>query len=186
MLGRLKRTTRTDVGLALAFAGIAYLVWSLVAGVSRELVQELIKGAAVRHYTLPRATLWAKNVFVDAGIVIDLVGLAWLLLSLLLVVRSSRQRASVSWAWVSAVMQTIVAAVGAVLVGSAVYMPHTVPAVEQGATAWEKVSGISLPVVMAVAVLMWVTFLVWLLVDRARLSRRGPTLTDGLRTNVYR
>jgi Na+(H+)/acetate symporter ActP len=40
MLGQLRRTTRTDVGLALTFVGIAYLVWVLVAGVARELVAD--------------------------------------------------------------------------------------------------------------------------------------------------
>jgi hypothetical protein len=31
-----------------------------------------------------------------------------------------------------------------------------------------------------------VVVLVWLLVERARFDRRGPTLRDGLRTNVFR
>jgi len=79
---------------------------------------------------------------------------------------------------------------GAVHVGWAVQLPYfkilkpvsdTPPP-----TPWEQVSGFSLPVAMAAAVLIWVAFLVWLLVDRARLDRHGPTLRDGLRTNVYR
>jgi hypothetical protein len=37
-----------------------------------------------------------------------------------------------------------------------------------------------------VALLIWVTFLIWLLIERARLNRRGPTLRDGLRSNIYR
>ena len=41
MLGQSRRTTRLDVGLALAFSGIAYLVWALVAGISRRTVQDL-------------------------------------------------------------------------------------------------------------------------------------------------
>jgi two-component system CheB/CheR fusion protein len=38
----------------------------------------------------------------------------------------------------------------------------------------------------SIAILLWVTFLVWMLVERARLDRFGPTLSDGLRTNTYR
>ncbi|MBS3734128.1 MAG: hypothetical protein KGY99_04305 [Phycisphaerae bacterium] len=189
MLGRLKRTTRLDVGLALSFAGIAYLVWALVAGVSRRLVQELFKIAAIEEgFSLPADARWVKLVFVNGGILIDLVGLAWLALSLFLVVRSSRQRARISWAWVSAVCQVIVAALGAVLVGWAAYQPHVVPpdVIDQAPTTWEQIRAISLPVVVAIAVLLWVTFLIWLLVERARLNRRGPTLTDGVRTSFYR
>ena len=37
--------------------------------------------------------------------------------------------------------------------------------------------------VIVLAILVWVSLLVWLLVERARLDRHGPTLTDGLRTN---
>jgi hypothetical protein len=162
-----------------------YLVWALVAGLSRHVVQEMIKSAAATAAPLPRATMVVKAVFLHGAILIDLVGLAWLGLSLYLVVRGSRQRASISWAWVSAVCQALVAAVGAVLVGWAAYKPHILP-VEQTPTTWEQIRYVSLPVVMVIAVLLWVTFLVWLLIERARLNRRGPTLSDGLRTNVYR
>jgi hypothetical protein len=186
MLGRLRRTTRTDVGLALAFAGTAYLVWALVAGTSRWMVQEMIKSTTAM--ALPRFTSVIKVFFVDTGFVIDLLGLAWLVVSLLLVVFSSRQRLSISWAWVSAICQGLLAALGAVLVAWGAYMPHVVSpdAVSTGRTPLEHVSGLSLPVVMAVALLIWVTFLVWLLIERARFDRRGPTLRDGLRTHVYK
>ena len=183
MLGRIRRTTRTDVGLALVFTGVAYLVWALVAGVSRELVQEMID-ATPDSVTL---TKWAKGIkifFVDTGFVIDLVGLAWLAATLFLVIRSSRQKGSISWAWASAMGQTSIAAVGAVVVAFAVYGPlvsmHTTAHRD---TMLEKVSGLSLPVILVVAILMWVTFLTWLLVERARFNRHGPTLRDGLKSN---
>jgi hypothetical protein len=174
------------VGLALTFVGVAYLVWALVAGVSRAVVQEMIKTTTGTE--LPESAHIVKVFFVDAGFVIDLVGLGWLTASLLLVVFSSRQRLSISWAWVSAACQSFIAALGAVVVGWAAYQPHIKPlgAIGMGQTPWETVSSISLPVLMPIAILIWVTFLVWLLVERARLSRRGPTLRDGLRTNVYR
>jgi len=186
MLGRLRRTTRVDVGLALAFAGIAYLVWALVAGITRSVVQEMIRSTAVLHKDLPSFTRGVKIFFVDSGIAIDLVGLAWLAASLLLVTYSSRQRMSISWAWASAITQTFVAAMGAVLVGWAAYQPYILPINPAGENLLEKVSALSLPVTLAVALVVWVTFLVWLLVERARLNRHGPTLRDGLRTNIYR
>ena len=43
MLGRLRRTTRLDVGLALAFSGMAYLGWALVAGISRSSVDKVFE-----------------------------------------------------------------------------------------------------------------------------------------------
>ena len=51
---------------------------------------------------------------------------------------------------------------------------------------WAKVSEISLPIVVVVSVVLWATMLAWLLVERGRMDRRGPTLRDGLRTNLYR
>ncbi|HUS90385.1 MAG TPA: hypothetical protein VM695_01000 [Phycisphaerae bacterium] len=184
----MRRVSRIDVGLALAFAGIGYLVWAVVAGVSRDVVQELIKSSAVRHFTLHDSAHVLKIIFVEAGIVIDLVGMAWLAGSLFLVWWSSRQRCSISWAWVSAMGQAIIAALGAVLVGWAAYQPHVVPSdasVPPTAT-WARVSAMSLPIVVVVAVVLWVVALVWLLIERGRFDRRGPTLRDGLRTNLFR
>jgi hypothetical protein len=123
---------------------------------------------------------------VTGGMAIDVIGLAWLALSLFLVAWSSRQRISISWAWISAVCQASAAALGAVLVGWAAYKPHVVPVPPDGGGLLEHVTALSLPVTVVLAVMVWVTFLVWLLMERARLSRRGPSLTDGLRTNIYR
>ena len=93
MLGRVRRTTRLDVGLALSFAGLSYLIWALVAGVSRAVVQEMIKSTAGQN--LPKATHVVKTAFVDVGIAINVVGLLWLLVSLVLLLLSSRQRISI-------------------------------------------------------------------------------------------
>ena len=176
------------MGLALSFAGVAYLVWAVVAGVSRDVVQELIKASVVRGFRLHDSAHVVKIIFVEAGIVIDVVGMAWLAASLFLVILSSRQRCSISWSWVSAIGQAIIAALGAVLVGWAAYQPHVVPpdTVVPESAAWAKVSAISLPVVVVIAVVLWVMVLVWLLVERARFDRRGPTMRDGLRTNLFR
>ena len=185
----MRRTTRLDVGLVVAFAGLSYLVWSLIAGGSRALVQRFILSANVIEMTLPTITRGVKVFFVDAGFMIDVVGLAWLIGSLVLVMLGSRQRISISWAWVCAICQSFVAGLGAVLVGGAVYAPHSLIAESASAaeyTLFEVVSEISLPVMVSVAILIWTTFLVWLLVDRARLNRHGPSLRDGLRSNVVK
>lgn len=173
-----------DVGLALSFVGIAYLAWVLVAGVARNLVADMISFAGAFDPSLPWATRAVRIVFVDAGWAIDLAGLVWLVVSLGLVVASSRQRFSISWPWLSAVLQTIVAAVGGIAVAWSVHLPYRQAAVE--VTAFEQISGISLPVLTVVAVLLWVTCLVMLLIERARLNRHGPTRRDGLRTQIDR
>ena len=193
MLGHLRRTTRLDVGLALAFTGLAYLVWALVAGASRFLVQRLMLAQGVYQLgdaDLPIGTRLVKWVFVDYGFGIDAVGLAWLILSLALVFYSSRQKISDSWAWVSAMCQGLVSALGAMAVGKAVYAPHDIvmasSGLPAGASLGEKVSSLSLAIIIPLAILAWVTVLVLLLTERARLDRHGPTLHDGLRTQGYR
>ncbi|MGA2266568.1 MAG: hypothetical protein ABSH10_09100 [Phycisphaerae bacterium] len=185
MLGQLRRTTRLDVGLALVFVGLAYLTWVLVAGVARALVADMISFSGAFDPSMPPLTRAARIVFVDAGVAIDVAGLVWLVVSLLLVIGSSRQRFSISWPWLSGVLQTIVAAVGGIGVAWAVHLPYRRMATT-AATTWQKVSGLSLPVLTVVAVLIWVTFLVMLLVERARFNRRGPSPRDGLRTQVDR
>ncbi len=139
---------------------------------------------------LPRMTWLVRVFFVDAGFVIDVAGLAWLIVSMLLVMYSSRQRISISWAWMAASLQAFIAALGGILVAWAVHLPYrsTLTTIQgrQSPTALEQVSELSLPVILIIAILIWVTFLVWLLFERARFDRRGPTLRDGLRTHTYK
>jgi len=186
MLGLVRRNTRLDIGLVLSFGGTAYLVWALVAGVSRAVVQEMIRSTDANQ--LPALSHAVRVFFVDIGFVIDVVGLSWLALSMVLVVLASRQRIRAAWAWISAIGQSSVAALGAVLVSWATYQPHMLPPEQAsaGTSLGEQVSAVSLPLVVVLAVLLWVTVLFWLLVERARLNRRGPTLSDGLRTQTYR
>lgn len=182
MLGRVRRTTRLDVGLSLAFAGLAFLVWAFVAGISRMIMREVIRvdDVSVQGGGLIEAV---KIFFVDTGFVIDIAGLAWMALSLTLVFLASRQRIIISWAWTSALMQVLVAALGAVLVGwtSSRSLADYGPAPQR--TVLETLSHLSLPIVIAFAILIWVVFVIWMLVERARLDRHQPTLTDGMRTN---
>jgi hypothetical protein len=179
-----------DVGLALAFTGIAYLVWVLVAWATRGLVADMVSFSAAFDPNFPPATRIVRIVFVDAGVAIDLVGILWLVVSMFLIIYASRQKFSISWAWMSGLCQATVAALGGVLVAWAVHLPYQPVAARSVPAAtiisWEKLSGISLPILAVLAILIWVTFLVLLLVERARVNRRGPSLRDGLRTNIYR
>jgi hypothetical protein len=177
--------------LALAFSGVSYLVWALVAGTSREMVRDMKHAAEVSPLLkeIPRFSNGVKIFFADMGIIIDVVGLVWMIASLFLVVYAGRQKLSISWAWLSAILQAFVAAIGGVLVGWAMNLPYQRLA-DSGASPEKvskmvKLSELSLPIVLTVAILIWVTFLVWLLVERARFRSRGPSLRDGLKSNIY-
>lgn len=187
MLGRHRRTSRLDVGLALSFAGLAFLLWALVAGLCRVIMLEVIRSrhhlVASQDASFSELTEGVKIFFVDTGFIIDVVGLAWMVGSLLLVVLASRQRVSISWAWLAAGVQSLIAALGATLVGWMAYLSLEVYDTTQGQGVLETLSQISLPVVVGMAVAVWVVFVIWMLVERARLDRHGPTQTDGLRTN---
>ena len=167
---------------------MAYLVWALVAGISRRTVQDLFNALGQLEKDIPASVTWVKVIFSDAGIAIDVVGLLWLVGSLLLIIFSSRQRCSISWAWVSAICQSFAAGLGAVLVGWAVQQPYfkILELVKPPATTWQQVTGFSVPVAVVIAIVVWTACLTWLLSERARLNRHGPTLRDGLRSNVYR
>lgn len=183
MLGHKRRTSRLDVGLALAFTGITFLVWAFVAGMSRTMMKNLIHDAAGATMNLPKLSTVVKVFFVDTGFLIDLAGLGWMVLTLILIFLAARQRISLSWAWTAAILQSLLAALGAVLVSVACYVPYRQLVTTSPSGALETISLISLPVVIGMAVVFWVMFLVAMLLDRARLVRRGPTLSDGLRTN---
>ena len=190
MLGRLRKTSRLDVGLALAFSGVSYLVWALVAGTSREMVRDMkhaMETALLKQ--VPPFSNGVKFFFADWGLIIDAVGLAWMVVSLFLVLYAGRQKLSISWAWLSAILQAFVAAIGGVLVGWAMNLPYQRLA-DSGSrpekvSQMVKLSELSLPIALTLAILIWVTFLVWLLAERARFRSRGPSLRDGLKSNVY-
>ena len=182
MLGRLRRTTRVDVGLGISFAGVAYLVWLLSAGIARHVVNELLR-AARQNVQLPGLSRWLCNAFLHAAAVFDVVGVLWLVLSLALIVGASRQRWSISWVWMSAICQTMGAALLVVWSALAGIRPFVTPGSVIGRPAYPTTGYAFMSVAAAVALVLWVMVLIWLLYERARL-RRGPTLRDGLRTNV--
>jgi len=187
MLGHVRRTSRLDIALALIFSGAAYLVWALVAGFSRQLVSAMLL-ATDGTENAAMVTKVVKVVFLDAGIAIDLVGLVWLVGSLALVLLSSRQKISISWAWLSSISQSCFAALGAVLVGWGVNASQFITStiVDGDKPLLQKLSAISLGVTVTLAVVFWAGVLVWLLVQRARFnSNRRPSLRDGLRSSFF-
>jgi hypothetical protein len=188
MLGRLKKTTRLDVGLALCFAGLAYLVWAFIAGVCRTMMRDMILTTQSDGRALSALPKVVEAFFVDWGFVIDIAGVIWMALSLFLIVQSSRQKLSISWPWATAMLQSLVAAMGSLLVGFAIHQQEYAPHAPSGGamSLGRQVSMISWPLILAIAIFIWVTLLVYLLVERARLNRRGPSLRDGMRSNIYR
>lgn len=162
--------------MALGLMGVSYLIWVLVAGICRHL-------AGLLGPTGQRLTFLSGGfitVHRQGWLVIDTLGLACMLVGLTLILGASRQRWSISWAWLCAMAQSILAALLAVWSAAAM-------AAEIGRTATtapaSQVSWTSLSVTFALALLLWVTVLVWLLFENARLGR-GPSLRDGLRTHV--
>ena len=178
MLGQVRRTTRTDVGLALASAGLAYLVWAIVIGVARHVVNELELIRQTHEGGFPGLTTALCASVVQGAAVWDMVGVLWLMLNLVLIVGSSRQRWIISWPWLSAMLHALAAALIGCWTALAGINPFGVLlAGEPAAVGWGSYS-----VALALALLMWVLTLVWLLYERSRL-RRGPTLQDGQRTH---
>ena len=182
MLGQARRTTRADVGLALAMAGIAYLVWTLAIGVARGTVNDLSSIAHAQAAGYPTVTEWLCGAFLNAAGVWDLLGVLWLLVSLVLIVGSGRQRWIISWAWLSAICHGLAAALMAVWAALAAIAPFRASVPPQAPPA-PSVGWGAFSVAIAIALIMWVAALVWMLAERARL-RRGPSLRDGLRTHI--
>lgn len=178
MLGRLRRTTRTDVGLALTMAGFVYLAWVLACYTAKICARDLANWRGEGDYDgLPSAL---TALFGRYAAVFDWLGPITLCLSLWLVVRASRQRRIISWSWLVISCQAIAAILIAAFAGGAMHiarpgrpMPDSSEAVD-----WS-------PAVVAIAVLIWVSTLVWLIFERVKLTR-GPGLGDGMKTHMFR
>ena len=189
MLGRVRRTTQADVGLALALSGISYLTWVLATGIIRHVALAMARAQHAFEKLSPAVSglaNWFARTGLGMTVVLDVVGVLWLVLSLVLLVGASRQRWSNSWTWLSAALQSMVACLGAAwaALAAAERMSALAPAAAGPAQVSPATIGwMTLPIAAAVALLIWVTVLVTLLLERARLAR-GPSLRDGLRTHV--
>lgn len=179
MLGHLRRTTRIDVALALTSAGIIYLAWVLATWAAKSVALALASAQTPAASALAGSLV---NSFTSWGaLVFDLAGPLWMVAGLWLVIRASRQRRVISWSWLLIAGQglaSILLAVWAAVAAREALWLAAAPVGEAPAADWA-------PVAVAVAVLIWVSTLVWLLLDRARLRRR-PLVADASRTHAYR
>jgi len=195
MLGRVRRTTRTDVGLCMSLAGIAYLLWVGVTASVRVVVNDLADANAAARLAgeqVPAAARWLVAAFGQTGPAWDLAGVLWLGVTLALVLGSSRQRWIISWPWLSAICHAMAAgllgvwaALAAAVDTTALAGAKPAPAAEPICTAPPTVGWTSLSVAVALAVVIWVFTLVWMLRERSLLLR-GPSPGDFRRTHAER
>lgn len=184
MLGRIKRTSRLDAGLATAFVGLSFLAWALVAGVSRSLMLKLYQDYTNGQLVLPKFSKGVEIFFVDTGFVIDLAGLLLMIGGLVLVYLAIRQKISISWAWLCATTQCLFAALGGVLVTTAIFAPYGFNWPEN-LKALEIFNQISFPVVLIIAIIIWAIFVFSMLKARYRWLMRmsGPSIRDSVKSN---
>jgi hypothetical protein len=190
MLGRVRRTTRTDVTLALIMAGVVYLAWAGACAIARG-AAEVVAQYTRAHELVP--TVWAQRLLTTFGdasslsAVPPVLGPMWMCLSLWLVIRASRQRRIISWAWLAITFQ----ALGAIGVGvwSARAVQQTLAAagtVDPAGVEAAAADGANTVWFVVAAVAIWLATLTWLVIDRLRFSRLGPSLGDGIRTHTFR
>lgn len=177
MLGRTKQTTRTDVSLALVMAGFVYLAWVLACWAAKEAAVGLgsAESGPLDGWTYAFVAVfdsWARHIF-------DILGPVWMLASLYLVIRASRQRRIISWSWLVASTQ----AIAAILIAAWAAFAHL--------TSYGRSEGLFaraadwFPAVLTVAVLMWLGTLTWLIIQRIY-ARHPRAIKDGAKTHAYR
>ena len=180
MLGRVRRITRVDVGLAISFVGIAYLAWMMVMAGVRHLINNLIEAES------QFAIGGFLGAFATSTWLFDLVGLLWLIVGLILIIGASRQRWSISAPLVCAICQVILATILSVWAGNcaeAYAIALAKGTAELTADVQERLTWVGLYIFFGIALVLWGAVLLWLLGERARL-RHGPKPRDGLRTNI--
>jgi hypothetical protein len=161
----------------MAFVGIACMAWLGAAELSRQTAAAL---AVMPGPALPPISVWLVSVWQTAPLALDVLGVLWLALGLLLISGASRQRWSVSWPWLAAICQTIAAAGLLALTAWAATPANLSPAARPAA-----IPLLGLGVLVAVGLTLWLGTLAWLLASRRRARNRarpGPGIRDGLRT----
>jgi hypothetical protein len=181
MLGHVRRTTRTDVSLALLMAGISYLAWALSCWTAHHTALALREHVDDRGLPTLVATFigtfaaWPRLIF-------DLLGPVWMLAGLYMVIRASRQHRVISWSWLLASTQ----AIGGLLIG--VWAQSAQRLVGGPLTLVRPAGRDPFGIIVGVAVVIWVSTLVWLIGEgfRARGLRVGPDFGDSAKTHAYR
>jgi threonine/homoserine/homoserine lactone efflux protein len=175
MLGRTRRTTRTDVALALVMAGFVYLAWVLACWAAKEAAVGLGTDRNIRGWTFAFVAVfdsWARHIF-------DILGPLWMLASLYLVIRASRQHRIISWSWLLSTCQAIIAILIAAWAASAHLSTYT-----RGGGLFARAAD-WFPAVLTIAVLIWFGTLAWLIYHHFY-SRRPQAISDGAKTHAYR
>ena len=168
MLGRVRRTTRTNVTLALAMAGIVYLFWVLACHVGKYCANVL---AAHTPATLTGRAL--SLAFGRWPAVFDWLGPVWLVLSLYLVIRASRQQRVISWSWLVITSQALAALLIATV--SAMAASRQMDLLKpSGDTSADWSVGL-----VGISVVAWLAALALLIRDRTACSATAPAWPTG-------
>ena len=188
MLGRVRRTTPTDVSLALVMAGLVYLAWALACWCAKETAAGLSDLGTDGLPPLSKAIAytfggWERSIF-------DVAGPLWMLASLYMIIRASRQRRIISWSWLLISCQAIAAILIGVWtsMGQLLLQVHFAQEDHQGGPGTWAIRADWSPYIIGIAVLIWVGTLIWLVAERVRLRYLlgGPAIRDGVKTHSYR
>ena len=162
-------------------AGIAYLAWALACWSAKQTAL-LLHDVAPATAPPPLAVSFIGTFHAWPRMLFDLLGPVWMLASLYMVIRASRQRRIISWSWLLASSQ----AIAAVLIAAWAQLAQwrvCFPASDRQAPLADPS-----PIVIALAVVIWVATLIWLVGEGFRLGglRGGPAIGDSAKTHSYR
>lgn len=172
-----------DVALAMVMAGVVYLTWVLACWSAKDVAVSLQSSSELQH-RFPPLTMAFLNTFGSMyAVAIDVFGTLWLVASLWLVIRASRQRRIISWSWllisaqgIAGLLFTVWAALASSLALDAATTATPIPLPNKA--GWS-------PALVAIALLIWVATLVWLILDGSRIRRRGPGIGDSFKSHIY-
>jgi hypothetical protein len=180
MLGHVRRTTRTDVALALLMVGITYLAWALSCWMAQKTAL-FLRDSAVPAFQPPLTAAFLAAFGAWPRLIFDVLGPVWMLAGLYMVIRASRQHRVISWSWLLASCQGLAALLIAAWAQTAQWgmtPSGHLPAGEHNPAG----------TILLIAVAIWVVTLIWLIGEGIRLRglRVAPAIGDSAKTNAYR
>jgi peptidoglycan biosynthesis protein MviN/MurJ (putative lipid II flippase) len=176
MLGQTRRTTRTDVSLALSAAGFVFLAWVLACWSAKQAAMAI--GSA--DTPLPGLTRGFMATFGGAGRhAFDIVGPLWMFFSLWRVIRAAHQRRIISWSW----LLTGIQAIGAILIASWASLAQAHATLVSAEEIEYMPDWFCAVIIVAVAI--WLATLYLLVSERSRLKRKS-VLSVSAKTQSFR
>ena len=161
-------------------AGFVYLAWAAACYSAKWTAKSLEVTAEVEEVPLSQsATLLVRTFAHWPHIIFDVAGPVWMLASLYLVIRASRQRRIISWSWLLISCQAITAILIASYAAMACSSCGLLFPGQLDHADWT-------PGVVGVAVLIWACALIWLVRQRLQYQPREPAIRDGSKTHTYR